>query len=399
MRKPATPLVCLPFVSLLAVSVAAYTLNYTVPAGSGCPVPSRLSTSVAINRQWSTSLPNAPQTIFTAAAPGTSQQITEIQQAILDAYSAWTGVSGTLVSATSFPGALGPLGQVSAAAACGSDQGATVTGQNTVCFNQPSAAFTTGVLAFTRTFTATAAGQTVGSVTSAFAGQILQADTLFRNDGQVTFATPGALAANPRSYDLESVLIHELGHFFGLEHSPLWRAMLAPFAPPAGAFWGPRPGGGAPDGPLRDDDRTGLRVLYPDPNDVVDTGVITGRAVPANPLSLVGIAQPAGGQYVTGIFGAHVVAVDAASGDVVAGALAGWSCPSAGGAPVFDGGYSIERLPLGRSYNLYIEPLDGVFTPADLGGNALNLCSTGNATPCLTPPVNTDFVAHVRPPP
>ncbi|MDE3136446.1 MAG: matrixin family metalloprotease [Acidobacteriota bacterium] len=383
--------------TVAATGAAGYTLNYAVPSSGGCPVATRFSTATPIPRQWSASLSSSPQTIFTVATPGTASQISEIQQTILDAYSVWTGVSGTMVNATTFPGALGALGQTSTQDACANDQGSNLTGEDTICFNQSSAAFTPGVLAFTRVFAATAPGQTIGSTTSSFSGQILEADILFRNDGQVTFATPGALAANPGSYDLESILTHELGHFFGLEHSPIWSAVMTPFAPPPGTYWGPRPTATTPDAPLSDDDRTGLRVLYPDPNDTTDVGVITGRVVPANPLALAGLPATAAGEYVTGIFGANVVAVDADTGQVVAGALAGWSCASASSGPVFDGTYTIERLPLGRTYNLYIEPLDGGFTPSDIGGNGLNLCSTSNATPCSAPAVNTDFVPHVRP--
>jgi hypothetical protein len=221
-----------------AGSGAAYSLNYAVPASGGCPVPTRMATTPPISRQWSTSLPTSPQTIFTVAAPGTSQQVDEIQQTILDAFSAWTGVSGTTLDATTYPSALAPLGQTATQDACMNDQGTNLTGQNTICFNQSSAAFTTGVLAFTRVFAATAPGQTVGTTTSTFTGQILEADILVRNDGQVTFATPGALASNPNSYDLESILIHELGHLFGLEHSPIWRAVMSPFAPAPGALSG-----------------------------------------------------------------------------------------------------------------------------------------------------------------
>ncbi len=381
----------------VATAAAAYSLNYVVPSSGGCPMPTRMSTASPIARRWSTSLSTSPQTIFTLAAPGTSQQTSEIQQTILDSFSAWAGVSGTTLNATSFPSALAPLGQTSTQNACANDQGGNLTGQNTICFNQSSSAFTTGVLAFTRVFAATAPGQTVGTTTSTFTGQILEADILFRNDGQVTFATPGALSGNPSSYDLESLLIHELGHFFGMEHSPIWRAVMSPFAPAAGTFWGPRPTSTTPDAPLRDDDRTGLRVLYPDPNDSTFVGTITGRVVPANPISLSGIAEPAANDYVTGIFGASVVAVDAQTGEIVAGAISGWSCPSASATPVFDGSYTIARLPLGRSYNLYIEPLDGTVTPSALGGNSLKPCSTSGSTPCTSPPGNTDFVAHVRP--
>lgn len=381
----------------MATAATAYSLNYIVPSSGGCPVPTRMATATPIARRWSTSLPSSPQTIFTVAAAGTAQQIAEIQQTISDAFSAWTGVSGTTVNATSYPSALGPLSQTSTQDACANDQGGNLTGQNTICFNQSSTAFTTGVLAFTRVFAATAPGQTVGGTTSSFTGQILEADIEFANNGQATFATPGALASHSSSYDLESILIHEIGHFLGLEHSPIWRAVMSPFAPAPGTYWGPRPTPTEPDAPLRDDDRTGLRVLYPDPNDTTDVGAITGRVVPANPISLAGISQPAAGEYVTGIYGASVVAVDAQTGQIVAGAIAGWSCPSASGTPVFDGTYTIARLPLGRSYNLYIEPLNSVVSPTNLGGNSLNPCSTTDSTPCTAPPGNTNFVAHVRP--
>jgi hypothetical protein len=58
-------------------------------------------------------------------------------------------------------------------------------------------------------------GVSVGaSGPASFAGQILDADTLFRNDNQATYATPAALAApqGQGAYDLESLLAHELGH-------------------------------------------------------------------------------------------------------------------------------------------------------------------------------------------
>lgn len=70
----------------------------------------------------------------------------------------------------------------------------------------------------------------------------------------VTFATPAALAASPNAYDFESLMIHEFGHTLG----------FSPFAPAPGTFSGTRPNSQQPGAPLGDDDRTGLRVLYPD---------------------------------------------------------------------------------------------------------------------------------------
>ena len=187
----------------------------------------------------------------------------------------------------------------------------------------------TGVLAFTRVITANAPGASVGSGSPAsFAGQILDADTLFRSDGEATFATPAALATTrgQGAYDLESLLTHEIGHWFGFDHSAVWRAIMFPFAPPPGQFLGDRPTAQAPDGPLSDDDRTGIRMLYPDPNDTVNIGGISGRVIPANPFALATLAAPSPGSFVTGIFGAHVVAVDSDTGAVIAGTLGGWMC-------------------------------------------------------------------------
>lgn len=131
---------------------------------------------------------------------------------------------------------------------------------STVCFNQSSDAFTFGVIGFTRVVTVNVAGVSVhGGTPEAFAGQILDSDTLFNNSGPVSFATPTALSTSPGAYDLESLLTDELGHYFGLDDSAARRAILYPFAPPPGTYIGDRPTASAPDGPLADDDRTGLR--------------------------------------------------------------------------------------------------------------------------------------------
>jgi Matrixin len=151
------------------------------------------------------------------------------------------------------------------------------------------------------------------------------------------FATPAMLASNPQATDLESVLTHELGHVFGFMHSGVWSAMMFPFVPPPGAFHAPRPTLQTPDAPLSDDDRTGLRVLYPDASDTTHIGTISGRILPANPLSLVGLTG------VTGIFAAQVVAIDNSSDAVIASTQAGWSCGSPG-PPVFDGFYSLQKF-------------------------------------------------------
>ena len=206
---------------------------------------------------------------------------------------------------------------------------------------------------------------------------------------------PAALAANPQAYDLESVLIHELGHFFGFSHSLVLRAMMYPFAPPVGGFTGDRPSSNAPDAPLGDDDRAGLRVLYPGGQAF---GVIRGRIKPANPLSLMNLPATSAGQTVTGYYGTHVVAVDSDRGEVAAGTLGGYSCDASLNISIFDGSYEIGGLPLGHRYKVYVEPLDGPVPPVEIGG-PLNTepCRAGTPNSCFPPALNTNFTTKVRP--
>jgi hypothetical protein len=408
-RSAAVLAVCLALLNLPGVLVPAaqgYALNYTVadmrqPAaqsgGSACPRRNRFNAAAqgAINRRWSTSLGAKPVSILTQDQTPDGR-LNEIENVIQTSFSAWTGVTGTILTGS----ALAPLARTATQAACSSSDAL-----NTICFNQNDPAFTVGVLAFTRVMTADTIGAQPfpNNPLASFVGEILDADILLRpGDSAATFATPAALPGQPNAYDLESVLVHELGHFFGLGHSGVWRGMMYPFVPPRGQYLGDRPTAQAPDAPLADDDRTGLRALYPDPADGVHVGSIRGRILPANPLSLP--LRPAG---VTGIFGAHVVAVDANTGAVVAATLSGWSC-SDPGPPQFDGSYVLERLPVGpnQSYKIYVEPLDGPVDAGEVSGPLAGLCRNVFTDPgwpaqfnCVVPDVDTNFTTRVRPGP
>lgn len=376
-----------------------YTFNEIVPdvrqpasksGGSACPVRAhQLNGPGGIAVRWSTALGTNPVTILTQDQTPAGR-LNEIEQVIQKSLGAWTGVSGSAL----LPASLAPVTRVSSANICGSD------GINSICFDQPDMAFTPGVLAFTRVITADAIGIQIGSsAVSTEVGQILDADIYFNpSNALITYATPSALQANPKSYDLESILTHELGHALGFSHSAVWSAMMFPYAPTPGTFTGQRPTVQKPDAALGDDDRTGLRVLYPDPNDTQFQGSIQGRIIPANPISL-----PMSPPGVTGVFGAHVVAVDVGTGNIVAGALGGWSCQAPG--PVqFDGNYEIDHLPLGRSYTLYAEPLDGAVAPAEVSNALVTLCRNATTDPgwpplqgCVAPPVDTEFTSRSLP--
>jgi len=380
-----------------------YVADTTVPLGGACPQADRWNLSLAspLNRRWSTSLSPAHTTVITVNASGSAAQLNEIEAVVSASFAAWAGVAGTTFNMAANPGLIAPLGRASDPSSCSNDAETNVDGLNTICFNQASTGFASGVLAFTRTITANAPGVSVGaSGPATFAGQILDADTLFRNDGQGMFAAPGALATpqGAGAYDLESLLTHELGHWFGLSHSAVWRAIMFPFAPPPGSFLGARPTAQVPDGPLADDDRTGVRVSYADPSDAVHTGTISGRVLPANPFALAIIPSPSTGRSVTGIFGAHVVAVDADTGAVIAGTLGGWSCDAANPPAKFDGTYELDRLAVGHNYKIYAEPIGGVVGPGDFALPLAELCGVGATTECGAPAVNTNFSVRTRPP-
>jgi hypothetical protein len=381
-----------------------YVADTTVPLGGGCPQADRWNLSLAspLNRRWSTSLSPAHTTVITVASSGSAAQLNEIEAVVTASFAAWSGVKGTTFNTAANPGLISALGRASDPNSCSNDAESNVDGLNTICFNQSSTAFAGGVLAFTRTITANSPGVSVGvSAPAAFAGQILDADTLFRNDGQGTYATPGALMTpqGAGAYDLESLLTHELGHWFGLSHSAVWRAIMFPFAPPPGGFLGNRPTSQAPDGPLADDDRTGVRVLYPDPGDAVHIGAIRGRVVPANQFALANVPMPSTGRSVTGIFGAQVVALDADTGGVIAGTLGGWSCDAANPPAKFDGAFELDALSLGHDYKIYAEPIGGVVSPRDFALPLAELCGAGPTAECSTPTVNTNFTVRTRPGP
>lgn len=364
----------------------------SVSGGSACPVAShQLTGTGAIAEQWSTVLGTNPVTILTSDQTSTGR-LNEIEQVVTQSFAVWTGVSATAL----VPATVAPLTRTATQDACGSD------GVNSICFDQPDGAFTPGVLAFTRVITADVIGVQVGSGAPATqVGQILDADIYFDpSDSTITFATPTELPSAPKAYDLESLLTHELGHTLGFSHSAVWNAMMYPYAPPPGTFSGTRPTTQQPDAPLGDDDRTGLRVLYPDAADTVNIGSVSGRVLPVNPLSL-----PAAPPGVTGIFGANVVALDAASGAVIGATLGGWSCTSTGPAQ-FDGTYSIGHLPVGHSYQVYAEPLDNTVFPSQVTPATASLCRnpmTDAGWPpqqaCVVPPVNTSFTTRTRPGP
>jgi Matrixin/Carboxypeptidase regulatory-like domain len=151
----------------------------------------------------------------------------------------------------------------------------------------------------------------------------LNPSALFSTDG--TFGT----------YDLESVLTHELGHLLGLEHSGMVGATMQPRLAVNGLYtlpaFSPRT--------LSEDDRAGVRSLY---------GPRTGRG------AIGGVVTYANGAPA---YGAHVWAEDVTRGRSIAGQITSQS-----------GAYHIDDLPPGQ-YRLIVEHLDGNVVASEIASS------------------------------
>ena len=219
--------------------------------------------------------------------------------------------------------------------------------QNVICF-VCSADFggeETLAITLTRVVTAPGGSDGHGGVTQ-FAGQIIKSDIFFNPD--VRYGT----GDGEGDADLQTVATHEIGHFFGLSHTAVVRAMMFPFAPDLLHT-------------LSYDDVAGISVLYPKGAPDVPAGVIAGAIRMANTGSPV--------------FGAHVFANSLTGAEAFAGRNIRKSPIGTLSFP--DGTYRIEGVPP-DSYHVIVEPLDDPMTGEDVPdyGNAFDRTIQTNFT-------------------
>jgi hypothetical protein len=144
-----------------------------------------------------------------------------------------------------------------------------------------------------------------GFVIDVLTGEIVESDIFFNT----TFNWSVAAAGDAGRFDLESVALHEIGHFIGLGHSALGETEVRPtggrrvLASSAVMFPISFGAGNIADRELQPDDIAGVSDIYPADNHRARTGAARGR------VSKNGAA----------VFGAHVVAFNPETGDLVGG--------------------------------------------------------------------------------
>jgi hypothetical protein len=213
-----------------------------------------------------------------------------------------------------------------------SSEAASPASINLVCFVCSDADFSRDntTLAVTITTTSDAANQNDGhGGITAFAGQILKADIIFNPTVQFSTDSGGV------GEDLQTVATHEVGHFFGLDHSSVVRAVMFPFASDLTT--------------LSYDDVAAISTMYPKGTPDFQAGSIAGKV------------QFASG---TAVFGAHVFAESTTSSEPLG--------PNIRKSPIGtlslpNGSYSINGLPA-DTYIITAEPLDGPLTVPDIDG-------------------------------
>jgi len=306
MKRILVTLLSLFALAILLVSPAASWLaQFTAPSGGGTPQQDHWDFS-AFAVQWNLN-------------PTTGSNISgsrNVSDVITASFATWTSAPNATLSISR------------GADSSSTSAGFSTTGGNTnlICFVcQADFSKDAQTLAVTITTIENATGSPDGhGGRSKFVGQILDADILF--NPSTNFSTGGGMGQ-----DLQTVATHEIGHFFGLDHTAVVRAIMFPFAPNVQTSLGY-------------DDVAGISGLYSGGGNL---GSITGS------VSFAGSGGP--------VFGAHVFAQSVTTSSP----LNGIRKTPIGTLTLPDGTFKIGGVP-SDSYIVVAEPLDDPESAGDI---------------------------------
>ena len=285
--------------AVLGCAMAAYAYLPMIEISSGTPL------------KWAN---NAASYQIATALGGSyfnSGQLSAIESTIQNAFAAWTGAPNTSVSVTWKSGTLpSPL--------------IANDGHNVICFNCSDAAFSDANGSSTDTLAVTNISYQISSQ-----GTFLYDTDMLFNPAVHYVLPPNAGAADGSTVSLQTVATHEAGHFLGLDHSAVQRAVMFPYISTLITT-------------LSYDDVAAISSLYPKATPDYATGSLSGTISLATDGSAV--------------YGAHVYA-SSTTGNAVSGSFNIRQSPI-GTLTKPDGTYSISGLPP-DSYTVTAEPLDG----------------------------------------
>jgi Matrixin len=272
------------------------------------------ATGTGANTYTADAWPGSAQPINWVINPTRSAKIvgtTTVTKVMQDSFATWTNAPNTLLSVNPNPGT-----------STITDANQVPSGTNLICFVCTGVNFTAsdGTLALTMTFS----NGGVISQADIYFNPNLPKGICFVTDAQATCPTQGDTAQ-----DLQTVATHEMGHFFGLDHSGIVRAIMFPFAPDVLTT-------------LSYDDVAGISSSYPNPSPVLATGSISGT------VSMANTGSP--------VFGAHVFA-NSTTGNNPFSAFSSIRKTPIGTLTVPNGTYTIKGVPA-DSYVVIAEPLD-----------------------------------------